>query len=66
VRKEVQRQEHRLGGEVEPAPVDEKIEMIEVKFFIIAPQPRARKVDPDDAGFLRAGLKKKLSDFSEL
>ena len=51
----VQRQEHRLGDEVEPAPVDQQVEMVEVELLVVAVEPGERKIDADHAGFLGAG-----------
>ena len=52
---EVQRQEHRLGDEVEPAPVDQEIEVVEPELLVVAAETAERKIDADDAGFLGAG-----------
>ena len=52
---EVERQEHRLGDEVEPAPVDQQIEMVEPELLVVAAEADERKIDADDAGFLGAG-----------
>ncbi len=42
----VHRQEHRLGDEVEPAPVDQQFEAVELERFVVA---------VDDLDFLGAG-----------
>ena len=52
---EVQRQEHRLGDEVEPAPVDQQVEMVEPELLVVAAETADREIDADDAGFLGAG-----------
>ncbi len=55
VEEEVERQEHRLGDEIEPAPVDQQIEMVEPQFLVVAAEAADREIEADDAGFLGAG-----------
>ncbi len=55
VEEPVERQEHRLGDEIEPAPVDQKIEVVEAELLVVAAEAGAGKVDADHAGFLGAG-----------
>ena len=50
----VERQEHRLGDEVEPAPVDQQIEMVQLELLVVAAVAGQREIDADDAGFLGA------------
>ena len=52
---EVDGEEHRLGDEVEPAPVDQQIEMVEVERLIVAAADREREIDADHRDFLGAG-----------
>ena len=52
---QVERQEHRLGDEIEPAPIDQQIEMVEVELLIVAADIDERKIDADDADFLGPG-----------
>ena len=51
----VQRHEHRLGDEMEPAPVDHEIEVVEAELLVVAAETGERKIDADHAGFLGAG-----------
>ena len=44
---EVDDEEHRLGDEIEPAPVDQQIEMVEVELAVVAFEARQRKIDAD-------------------
>ena len=52
---EVDGEEHRLGDEVEPAPIDQQIEMVEVKRLVVAAVDREREIDADHRDFLGAG-----------
>src|SRR5262249_3960640 len=49
----VKRQEHGLGNEIEPTPIDQQIEMIKLKRLVVA-AARERKIDANDGNFLGA------------
>ena len=52
---EIDGKEHRLGDEIEPAPVDQQIEMVEVERLVVAAGHREWEVDADHRDFLGAG-----------
>ena len=51
----VDAEEHRLGDEVEPAPVDQEVELVELERRVVAAVDADREIDADDRDFLGAG-----------
>ena len=45
----VDEQEHRLGDEIEPAPIDQQVELIEIELLVVAADIDERKLIPTTA-----------------